>query len=483
MFSEGEASIARIYSGSRDVIGAGFLVSPKGVLTCAHVIIAASEAKQEIYLDFPAVSSNLLKAKVVFWKPPVKVPTTQIEFEEDIALLEILDPLPIGIQPIKLIESSRSTDFLNHPFRTMGFPKGKNRGAWAYGKLGRHTTNWVQIEVDRTTGYQILHGFSGAPVFDETLNGVVGMIVAAEIEQKGAKVAFMLPAYILNKANPGLEKETLAKVLDQVINIHEIHAAIANNKSTLIQEIKTELRSEINQMDTGDVFTLCLMRNQEEVAETFSILSGEYVSVLSAFIKKNTYKGKTVQTVMIAYTLKILQKVILDFYTSWSVKKSIEDALSRISFQKIKTAVEDVRPYQGNSDEIAQKIYQLLKRYEIVGSNGGIVDDAFRSSVLTILGECGIYSAVYAVVSALVIALVTNIFHASVGGVIPFLLPGAIAILMWQAFTFRENIADKVSHDVSNKVSSEFNSFNIEISRNVKSQIIKNVCEMSIKGW
>lgn len=55
---------------------------------------------------------------------------------------------------------------------------------------------WVSIEDIKAQGRRIEQGFSGAPVWDETIEAVVGMAVQAERPQKNqpnSKVAFMLP--------------------------------------------------------------------------------------------------------------------------------------------------------------------------------------------------------------------------------------------------------------------------------------------------
>jgi hypothetical protein len=55
----------------------------------------------------------------------------------------------------------------------------------------------VQLEGVKETGYRLEPGFSGAPIWDETLQGVAGMAVAAEINRPDAKAAFMIPTKVL----------------------------------------------------------------------------------------------------------------------------------------------------------------------------------------------------------------------------------------------------------------------------------------------
>ena len=196
-----ELCVVRIYSKNSKVIGAGCLVFQKHILTCAHVVadalslpIKTSEMPDSlITLDFPCVApKQYLKAKVVFWRPV----NPGVE-GEDIAGLELENPLPQMVQAGKLITSD---DLWEHPFRVLGFPSGQPNGVSATGVLrGRVGNGWVQLEDVKQPGYRLEPGFSGAPIWDEKLQGVVGIAVAAEMNRAQAKVAFMIPASVLDK--------------------------------------------------------------------------------------------------------------------------------------------------------------------------------------------------------------------------------------------------------------------------------------------
>ena len=479
-------SIVRILSMEKAVVGAGFLVSSKHILTCTHVVNSAlglpiefDPSYKEVYLDFPSIPTGLLKAKVVSTKPCILKPVNKEEFAEDIAVLELLGVIP-SIKPIKLVELNDASDLLGHSFYTMGFPKMKPKGAWVSGKLGRATANWIQIEVDKGTSYKILHGFSGAPVFDKVLNSVVGMVVSAEMEQRETKVAFMIPSYILTKSNSLLERETLVKVLDRIILIDEVAAAIENYKKGFIEDTRDKLRQRINSMDTNDVFTLYLMIREIRYRKVSISQPKEYGKVLLKFVngKDKSYEGKNIQVGITTDTLEVLRKVILEFYTSWKIKRAVENTLANINSEKIRQAVDEIAPYRGDSKEVADKIHKLLKNYEMIGFNGKVVDDAFISSVLKILNESGIYTLLSVTITTVFHYILTNFLHMAVGGLVPWLLPVAISVLVYQAFTFKENLANKVSSDVADKVSLEFRKFNLEISKNIKSQVIKSICSM-----
>ncbi|NEO53584.1 MAG: trypsin-like peptidase domain-containing protein [Okeania sp. SIO3B5] len=88
-----------------------------------------------------------------------------------------------------------------HPIRIFGFPKGHNDGIWVSGILRDLTgKNWLQIEDVKVSGYQVEKGFSGAPVWDEQLAGVVGMAVAAETKRENTKAAFLISTKVLREA-------------------------------------------------------------------------------------------------------------------------------------------------------------------------------------------------------------------------------------------------------------------------------------------
>lgn len=197
-----ELCIIRIYSNTGKVIGAGCLVSQKHILTCAHVVADALGLPRNtvempdalITLDFPLLAAKqLLKAKVVFWRPV----NPDVE-AEDIAGLELENSLPQMAQPAKFITSD---DLWAHPFRVLGFPSGQPNGVSATGVLRERIANaWIQLEDIKEPGYRLEAGFSGAPIWNEELQGIAGMAVAAEMKRPETKAAFMIPASVLNKA-------------------------------------------------------------------------------------------------------------------------------------------------------------------------------------------------------------------------------------------------------------------------------------------
>jgi len=204
-----ESSIVRIRTHDNVVVGAGFLVTEKRVLTCAHVVAQALNIPQdtseipsnEIFLDFPLVAANRnLTAKVVKWLP------VQPDGSGDIACLELLGKPPKEAHPVLLITEDK---LWGHPFRAFGFPAGYDNGVWTSGVLrAKQADGWIQIEDVKQTGYFIEPGFSGTAIWDEEVNGVVGMTAVAE-RRPEVRAAFAIPISLILDLLPELEQQTI----------------------------------------------------------------------------------------------------------------------------------------------------------------------------------------------------------------------------------------------------------------------------------
>lgn len=112
-----DTALVRIRMQSGDVVGAGFLVGERHILTCAHVIGQALGLNDDtpdtptstVSLDFPQLALHtLLSAKVVFWSP------VQENGQGDIAGLELLDAPPAGAAAIRFVPADQVWD---HTFR------------------------------------------------------------------------------------------------------------------------------------------------------------------------------------------------------------------------------------------------------------------------------------------------------------------------------------------------------------------------------
>jgi tetratricopeptide (TPR) repeat protein len=193
------SAIVRIRAANGTVVGTGFLVTGRHVLTCVHVVTAAlglphhtpNPPQADLHLDFPLLApESTLTAHVSHWQPAI-----------DVAVLELTTDPPAESKPVRLVTAD---DLWGHSFRALGFPAGYEQGVWASGVLrGQQADGWLQIEDTKETGYLIAPGFSGGPVWDDVLGGVVGMIVAADTDER-VKAAFLIPADVLAEALPNL---------------------------------------------------------------------------------------------------------------------------------------------------------------------------------------------------------------------------------------------------------------------------------------
>jgi S1-C subfamily serine protease len=211
-----DASLVRISTVDGHVVGAGFLVEERHILTCAHVVsqvLGLTDQPSDqpsdpppglVSLDFPLVAPRtFLTAKVVLWRP------ARSDGSGDLAGLELQGKPPVGAE---VVTFASAEDVWEHSFRALGFPAGYDDGVWATGRLlGRQASGWVMIEDVKAQGFAVGPGFSGTPVWDSRLQGVVGMVVAAS-RPAGTKAAFVIPLGVLMAAWPDIEPITRQRV-------------------------------------------------------------------------------------------------------------------------------------------------------------------------------------------------------------------------------------------------------------------------------
>ncbi|NET68033.1 MAG: trypsin-like peptidase domain-containing protein [Moorea sp. SIO1G6] len=244
-FNAHKSSIIRLFNQDQ-VVGIGFLVSEHYALTCAHVVAEAlsidstiqSCPEGEINVDFPLLNgTDKFSARVVCWHPVSDLEDSE-EAIEDIAVLK-LDNLPASAHQTRLLLSE---NLANNRFKVFGCPRKVPFGVWATGVLSdQNAKQWFQLEDPKVTGYGIEAGFSGSPVWDEELQGVVGMVVAADTKRQTAKVAFMIPTQILFKAWSQLESIVIrSKAREKQIK------PLSSAKRKFLEQEKKDLEEKIN---------------------------------------------------------------------------------------------------------------------------------------------------------------------------------------------------------------------------------------------
>ncbi|MFJ5773211.1 trypsin-like peptidase domain-containing protein [Streptomyces sp. NPDC093094] len=176
-------------------VGAGFLVSARQVLTCAHVVRFSDTA--EVVVSFPGRRDlGGVRASVAMhggWRGGAADPG-------DLAVLELEREVPVGPAVFAPPGAEQGGELVAY-----GFPQGYDEGMLAsYRALPGPLISgeWVQLEALTAHGQPLAAGFSGAAV---TLadGGVVGM-VSAVAGARDVRVGRMLPTEVLARYWHGL---------------------------------------------------------------------------------------------------------------------------------------------------------------------------------------------------------------------------------------------------------------------------------------
>ncbi|MFR0358920.1 effector-associated domain 2-containing protein [Streptomyces sediminimaris] len=189
----------RVLSPRGAVQGAGILVLPGTVLTCAHVVASALRPGRDgleaptraVLVDAPGHPDVAAGEAVVVargWFPGPLAGGSGA----DLAVLRTRWSPPRSLAPARLGPCGepdlREVGACGHP---VGAPDGLWSTARLVGRGGPHR-DWIQLEGLGAAGARVGPGFSGAGVWDPAARRVVGMITAAYGDRQ-AKVAWMLP--------------------------------------------------------------------------------------------------------------------------------------------------------------------------------------------------------------------------------------------------------------------------------------------------
>lgn len=163
--------IVRILLGPhKGTTGTGFVLNKEGlVVTCAHVVEDAHAGPGDTVslIFYAAKDKGEQEATVLpeYWRA---------SNAEDVAFLRLKEKIPEGVEPLPLVGRYLG----KHNFSTFGFPeeapRDGRRGAGLV--LGSPYEMWgfarLQLRSEETT-----KGFSGAPVWDDELQTVIGMVI------------------------------------------------------------------------------------------------------------------------------------------------------------------------------------------------------------------------------------------------------------------------------------------------------------------
>ncbi|GHB10487.1 hypothetical protein GCM10010330_75680 [Streptomyces tendae] len=203
------SAVVRVKGPGGVIGGAGFLIAPDLVLTCAHVVSDALdrpredvvEAGTEVTIDLPLagntddVDEGDHDAFVQRWIP------IRPDQSGDITVLRLRHRIP-GARPLAMADPRRGV--WNHDARAVGFTDGDPDGIWQSGRFrGPTRRGWIQLSRANGEAVYVKGGFSGSPVWDNELGAAVGMMVAAQPARE-AQQAFVLRMRTLLKEVPEL---------------------------------------------------------------------------------------------------------------------------------------------------------------------------------------------------------------------------------------------------------------------------------------
>ena len=219
--------------------GTGFVVSAATenlIITCAHVL--GEPRPERVTIVFQATAEQR-EAKLVeqWWRS---------ESTEDVAVLQVVGDLSEQVQPF-LLGTAAGTR--GHTIHTFGFPNvGEVEGVLGTGEvlgLGAKTKAGQPLLQVRST--EITSGFSGAPLWDEARQRVVGMVVIVakpDASGKLSETAFAIPTETLQMVCPILRVSELCpyRGLDAFT---EGHAEFFFGREHIIDKLINRLKQDI----------------------------------------------------------------------------------------------------------------------------------------------------------------------------------------------------------------------------------------------
>ena len=189
-----EPSTFRILKPNGKTIGTGFLVAPNLAVTCVHVVAAGLDADGRVAVQF----SGQKRETTAIWLDKYFISGA------DVAILQ-METVPSGVSPLRLAHSSTSRAWN----KLYSFGYASTAGQTGLGSLGTFVTqktggNYIQFDSP-----QVDHGFSGAPLFDENLKVVIGMINMGNDELgRNQNTTFAIPTETIWQVCPQLTPKT-----------------------------------------------------------------------------------------------------------------------------------------------------------------------------------------------------------------------------------------------------------------------------------
>ena len=192
----GEQWQARIEVPDTPTRGSGFLVAPRYVVTCAHVLKGSKDARVTL-MDGNGPRPATVVDSEPWW-------TRDAHEMGDVTVLRLEEPA--AVEPARFAPLGAVEIYRGQQLSAFGFPSG-HAELGVTSKFTADPTGWIgnnlQVTAADDLGIWLRSGFSGAAAVHGTTNKVVGMVKAAI--RGGERVGVMVPVGELVRHVPALD--------------------------------------------------------------------------------------------------------------------------------------------------------------------------------------------------------------------------------------------------------------------------------------
>ncbi|MEV6302263.1 trypsin-like peptidase domain-containing protein [Actinoplanes sp. NPDC051861] len=211
--------------------GSGFLVTDRHVLTCAHVVLDATEVLVKLR-DTPERRAGTVVTSGPWFSPTAK--------DADLAVVEL--DRPVSVAPARLAPHSAVEIYARQELTALGFPErfvrdGVNSSFTA--APDRPIGPNVQLDASDDLGVWLQSGFSGAAAYHMTTRQVVGMVKSAVWDQE--RLGVMVPVSQLAEHCPQL---------NEIIRLGSISPRAYTELRAALHPVRDLSREEVGQLLT-----------------------------------------------------------------------------------------------------------------------------------------------------------------------------------------------------------------------------------------